>query len=84
MLPERDVVVGPVIGADTRGLGVPLNATNKHPGFTSRLSCVTKSMLVSGNFPDRPNARATPAIVHKGCALMQPSAQVPMRPHRGR
>ena len=35
-------------------LGVPLNATNRHPGFTRRLSCVTKSIGVSGNSPGKP------------------------------
>ena len=54
-------------------LGVPLSATNRHPGFTSRLSWVTKSMAVSGNSPGMPNARATSTIVHNGVALMQPS-----------
>src|SRR5207237_8925427 len=61
-------------------LGVPLNATNKLPGFTSRLSCVTKSMLVSGNVPVRPSARATSAIVHNRAALMQPSEQALPQP----
>src|SRR3954467_4596643 len=65
-------------------LGVPLNATNKLPGFTSRLSCVTKSILVSGNVPGRLNARATSAIVHNGAALMQPSEQALPQPRHDR
>ena len=32
-------------------LGVPLSATNRLPGFTRRLSWVTKSIGVSGNDP---------------------------------
>jgi len=62
-------------------LGVPLSATNRLPGFTSRLSWVTKSIGVSGNDPAAPSARATSATVHMG-ALMQSSTLMRRRPPR--
>ena len=65
-------------------LGVPLSATNRLPGFTRRLSCVTKSIAVSGKSPGRPRARATPAIVHNRCALMRPSMPMRRQPRRDR
>ena len=51
------------------------------PGFTRRLSCVTKSIGVSGKDPSAPSARATSATVHIG-ALMQPSTLMRRRPPR--
>jgi hypothetical protein len=63
-------------------LGVPLNATNRQPGFTRRLSCVTKSIGVSGYSPARPSARATSAMVHNGVVLMPPSLQARRPPPR--
>ncbi len=65
-------------------LGVPLNATNRHPGFTRRLSCVTKSIAVSGNVPESPNAFAISATVHNGAALMLSSPRVRPPPRRDR
>lgn len=62
-------------------LGVPLSATNRLPGFTRRLSWVTKSIGVSGNEPFTPSARATSATVHIG-ALMRPSMLVRRQPLR--
>ncbi|MGY3430061.1 hypothetical protein ACVWWL_001484 [Bradyrhizobium sp. USDA 3696] len=62
-------------------LGVPLSATNRLPGFASRLSWVTKSIGVSGNDPAAPSARATSATVHMG-ALMQSSTLMRRRPPR--
>ncbi len=62
--------------------GVPLNATNRHPGLTSRLSWVTKSIGVSANSPDSPRARAASAMVHNGVTLMPPSLRARPPPPR--